>query len=196
MTNKERFIEIYKEKIKREGADRLLNFLLSDSSDFFTAPASTRYHGNYEGGLLEHSLNVYDCLCDILSRPRIKEVYGIEYSEESIAIAALLHDICKVNFYNVAFRNAKNEAGKWESVPYYTIDDRLPYGHGEKSVYIISGYMRLTRDEAFAIRYHMGFSADKENHGNVGKAMEMFPLAFFLNCADSEAAYYVEGSDK
>ena len=196
MTNKERFIEIYKEKIKREGADRLLNFLLSESSDFFTAPASTRYHGNYEGGLLEHSLNVYDCLCDILSRPRIKEVYGIEYSEESIAIAALLHDICKVNFYNVAFRNAKNEAGKWESVPYYTIDDRLPYGHGEKSVYIISGYMRLTRDEAFAIRYHMGFSADKENHGNVGKAMEMFPLAFFLNCADSVAAYYVEGSDK
>lgn len=196
MTNKERFIEIYKEKIKREGADRLLNFLLSESSDFFTAPASTRYHGNYEGGLLEHSLNVYDCLCDILSRPRIKEVYGIEYSEESIAIAALLHDICKVNFYNVAFRNAKNEAGKWETVPYYTIDDRLPYGHGEKSVYIISGYMRLTRDEAFAIRYHMGFSADKENHGNVGKAMEMFPLAFFLNCADSEAAYYVEGSDK
>ena len=196
MTNKERFIEIYKEKIKREGADRLLNFLLPESSDFFTAPASTRYHGNYEGGLLEHSLNVYDCLCDILSRPRIKEVYGIEYSEESIAIAALLHDICKVNFYNVAFRNAKNEAGKWESVPYYTIDDRLPYGHGEKSVYIISGYMRLTRDEAFAIRYHMGFSADKENHGNVGKAMEMFPLAFFLNCADSEAAYYVEGSDK
>ena len=196
MTNKERFIEIYKEKIKREGADRLLNFLLSESSDFFTAPASTRYHGNYEGGLLEHSLNVYDCLCDILSRPRIKEVYGIEYSEERIAIAALLHDICKVNFYNVAFRNAKNEAGKWESVPYYTIDDRLPYGHGEKSVYIISGYMRLTRDEAFAIRYHMGFSADKENHGNVGKAMEMFPLAFFLNCADSEAAYYVEGSDK
>ncbi len=196
MTNKERFIEIYKDKIKREGADKLLNFLLSESSDFFTAPASTRFHGNYEGGLLEHSLNVYDCLCDILSRPRIKEVYGIEYSEESIAIAALLHDLCKVNFYNVSFRNVKNEMGRWESVPYYTIEDSLPYGHGEKSVYIISGYMRLTRDEAFAIRYHMGFSADKENHGNVGKAMEMFPLAFFLNCADSEAAYYVEGSDK
>ncbi len=196
MTNKDRFIEIYKEKIKREGADKLLDFLLSSSSDFFTAPASTRFHGNYEGGLLEHSLNVYDCLCDIMKRPRIKEVYGIEYSEESIAIAALLHDLCKINFYNVSFRNVKNDMGKWESVPYYTIDDSLPYGHGEKSVYIISGYMRLTRDEAFAIRYHMGFSADKENHGNVGKAMEMFPLAFFLNCADSEAAYYVEGSEK
>ena len=196
MTNKERFIAIFKEKIKRDGADKLLDFLTSSSSDFFTAPASTRFHGNYEGGLLEHSLNVYDCLCDIMKRPRIKEVYGIEYSEESIAIAALLHDLCKINFYNVAFRNVKNDMGKWESVPFYTIDDSLPYGHGEKSVYIISGYMRLTRDEAFAIRYHMGFSADKENHGNVGKAMEMFPLAFFLNCADSEAAYYVEGSDK
>ncbi len=196
MTNKERFIAIYKDKIKRDGADKLLEFLLSSSSDFFTAPASTRFHGNYEGGLLEHSLNVYDCLCDIMKRPRIKEVYEIEYSEESIAIAALLHDLCKINFYNVSFRNVKNDMGKWESVPFYTIDDSLPYGHGEKSVYIISGYMRLTRDEAFAIRYHMGFSADKENHGNVGKAMEMFPLAFFLNCADSEAAYYVEGSDK
>lgn len=196
MTNKERFIAIYKDKIKRDGADKLLDFLLSSSSDFFTAPASARFHGNYEGGLVEHSLNVYDCLCDIMKRPRIKEVYGIEYSEESIAIAALLHDLCKINFYNVSFRNVKNDMGKWESVPFYTIDDSLPYGHGEKSVYIISGYMRLTRDEAFAIRYHMGFSADKENHGNVGKAMEMFPLAFFLNCADSEAAYYIEGSEK
>ena len=195
MTNKERFIDIFKSKIKREGADKLLAYLCSDGSDFFTAPASTRFHGNYEGGLCEHTLNVYDCLCDILSRPRVKEQYGIEYSEESIAIAALLHDICKVNFYNVSFRNVKNEEGRWESVPFYTIDDNLPYGHGEKSVYIASGYMRLTRDEAFAIRYHMGFSADKENHGNVGKAMEMFPLAFFLNCADTEAAYFLEGSN-
>lgn len=195
MTNRERFIDIYKTKIKREGADKLLAYLCSEGSDFFTAPASTRFHGNYEGGLLEHSLNVYDCLCDIMSRPRIKEMYGIEYSEESIAIAALLHDVCKINFYNVSFRNVKNEMGKWESVPFYTVDDNLPYGHGEKSVYIVSGYMRLTRDEAFAIRYHMGFSADKDNPGNVGKAMEMFPLAFFLNCADTEAAYFVEGSE-
>ena len=99
MTNKERFIEIFKTKIKREGSENLLNFLQSEACDFFTAPASTKYHGAYEGGLLEHSLNVYDCLCDILSRPRIKEQYGIEYSDESIAIVALLHDICKVNFY-------------------------------------------------------------------------------------------------
>ncbi|MBR2334734.1 MAG: hydrolase [Clostridia bacterium] len=195
MTNKERFIEIFKTNIKRDGAENLLNFLLSDASDFFTAPASTRYHGAYEGGLLEHTLNVYDCLVDILKRPRIKEVYGIQYSDESIAIAALLHDLCKINFYKVSFRNAKNAEGRWESVPYYTIEDSLPYGHGEKSVYIASGYMRLTRDEAFAIRYHMGFSTN-DDPGNVGKSLEMFPLAFFLNCADTEAAYYLEGSNK
>ncbi len=195
MTNKERFIDIFKSKIKREGADKLLAFLCSEGSDFFTAPASTRFHGNYEGGLCEHTLNVYDCLCDILSRPKVREQYGIQYSEESIAIAALLHDVCKINFYSVSFRNQKNAEGRWESVPFYTIEDNLPYGHGEKSVYIVSGYMRLTRDEAFAIRYHMGFSADKDNHGNVGKAMEMFPLAFFLNCADTEAAYFLEGSN-
>ena len=189
------FIEIYRSKIKREGADKLLDYLMSDACDFFYAPASTKFHGNYEGGLLEHSLNVYDCLCDIMKRPRIKEVYGIEYSEESIAIAALLHDICKTNFYKVSYRNVKNPEGKWESVPFYTIEDSLPYGHGEKSVYIASGYMRLTRDEAFAIRYHMGFS-DTDKIGDVGKAMEMFPLAFFLNCADSEAAYYMEETKK
>ena len=195
MTNREKFIDIFKSKIKREGADKLLAFLCSDASDFFTAPASTRFHGNYEGGLCEHTLNVYECLCDILGRERVREQYNINYSEESIAIAALLHDICKVNFYSVSFRNQKNAEGRWESVPYYTIEDNLPYGHGEKSVYMVSGYMKLTRDEAFAIRYHMGFSADKDNHGNVGKAMEMFPLAFFLNCADTEAAYFMEGSN-
>ena len=190
MTNQERFLEIYNEKIKRDGADKLLDFLMK--SDFFTAPASTRYHGACEGGLLAHSLNVYDCLVDILSRPRMKELYGVEYSDESIAIAALMHDICKVNFYKTSFRNAKDENGKWVSVPYYTIEDNLPYGHGEKSVYIVSGFMRLTRDEAFAIRYHMGFSGT-EDPGNVGRALEMFPLAYALCCADMEAAFLMEG---
>ena len=188
--NRQRFIDIYRTNITREGADKLLAYL--ESSDFFTAPASTRYHGAYEGGLLQHSLNVYDCLVDILNRPRVKELYGIEYSEESIAIAALMHDVCKVNFYKTSFRNAKDENGKWVSVPFYTIEDNLPYGHGEKSVYIVSGFMRLTRDEAFAIRYHMGFSGT-EDPGNVGRALEMFPLAYALCCADMEAAFLMEG---
>jgi hypothetical protein len=87
------------------------------------------------------------------------------------------------------------EDGVWKTVPYYTIEDKLPYGHGEKSVYIASGYMRLTRDEAFAIRYHMGFAgAESVNAiGNIGKAFEMFPLAFALSVADMEASYYIEG---
>ena len=190
MTDQERFIKIYKEKITREGADKLLEFLMK--SDFFTAPASTRYHGACEGGLLRHSLNVYDCLVDILARPRMKEVYGIEYSDESIAIAGLLHDICKVNFYKVSTRNVKDENGRWNTVPYYTIEDNLPYGHGEKSAYIVSAYLKLTRDEAFAIRYHMGFSGP-EDPGNVGKALELFPLAYATCCADMEAAFLMEG---
>ena len=191
MTAKERFIEIYNKCIKREGADKLLEYLLSPASDFFTAPASARFHSSYEGGLVEHSLNVYDCLVDIMNRKRMKEVYNIHYSDESIAIAALLHDLCKINFYRVESRNVKRN-GVWEAVPYYTIEDTLPYGHGEKSVYIASGFMRLTRDEAFAIRYHMGFSGPEDN-GTVGKALEMFPLAFALSVADMEAAYFLEG---
>ncbi len=191
MTNQERFVQIFQEKITREGADKLLEYL-TNGSDFFTAPASTRYHLACEGGLLQHSLNVYDCLVDILNRPRMRELYGVEYSEESIAIAGLLHDICKINFYKTSFRNVKDETGKWVSAPYYTIEDTIPYGHGEKSVYIISGFMRLTRDEAFAVRYHMGFSGTEDTN-NVGRALEMFPLAYAVCCADMEAAFLMEG---
>lgn len=192
MENKEKFIEIYKNNIKREGADKLLEYLLSPASDFFTAPASARFHGSYKGGLLDHSLNVYECLCDYLSRQRVKEVYNMNYPEESVAIVALLHDLCKINTYKESFRNVKDDSGTWQKVPSYTFDDNLPYGHGEKSVYIITGYMKLTREEAFAIRYHMGFS-DTEDKYSVGKAFEMFPLGFALSAADSEATYFIEG---
>ena len=188
---KKKFIEIYKAKIKREGADELLAFL--EGSDFFNAPASTRYHGSHAGGLCEHSINVYECLCDYLARPRVKEKYGMNYSEETVAIVSLLHDICKTNFYVETTRNVK-ENGVWKTVPYYSIEDQLPYGHGEKSVYMISAYMKLTRDEAFAIRYHMGF-AESNNVtyiNNVGKAYEMFPIAFAVSVADMEASYYLE----
>lgn len=193
MGAKETFIEIYKSKIQRRGAQQLLDYLTGDTSDFFIAPSSTRFHGSHEGGLVEHSVNVYHCLTDYLSRPRTKELYGMDYSEESVALVALLHDVCKLNFYKVDFRNAKNDKGVWEKVPYYTIDDTLPYGHGEKSVYIISSYMRLSREEAFAIRYHMGFSGC-EDKNTIGKAFEMFPLALALHVADMEASYYLEGT--
>lgn len=193
MGAKETFIEIYESKITRPGAEKLLDYLKSDASDFFTAPSSTRFHGSYEGGLVEHSVNVYQCLTDYLTRPRTKEVYNMDYSEETVALVALLHDLCKINFYKTDYRNAKNAQGQWERVPYYTIDDTLPYGHGEKSVYIISGFMRLSREEAFAIRYHMGFSGIEDRNA-IGKAFEMFPLAFALSVADMEATYYLEGT--
>ena len=195
MTKREEFIAVYQENIQRRGADRLLEWLDSDASDFFTAPSSTRFHGAYEGGLVEHSLNVYECLKDYLNRPRTKELYGMDYTPETIAVTALLHEICKVGFYAVDYRNAKNEQGVWEKVPYYTVRDTLPYGHGEKSVYMIQSFMRLTRDEAFAIRYHMGFSGN-EDKNSVGRALEMFPLALAVNVADMEATYYLEGSVK
>lgn len=190
MNAKERFIEIYQTYIKREGADKLLEYLLS--SDFFTAPASARFHSSFEGGLCEHSLNVYDCLVSYLNMPRTKEIMGVSYSEESIAIVALLHDLCKVGVYKKGFRNVKNEQGAWQRVDTFEYDDKLPYGHGEKSVYIASGYMRLTREEAFAIRYHMGYSSQTEDPRNVSAAFEMFPLAFALSTADSEATYFIE----
>mgnify|MGYP001336217056 CR=1 FL=1 len=195
MTDKERFLDIYRSTITREGADKLLEYLDSRACDFFTAPASARYHSAYEGGLLRHSLNVYDCLQNYLDRERVREVYGLEPDKESVAIVSLLHDICKVNTYKPGTRNVKDENGVWRQVPSYEYDDRLPYGHGEKSVYIISGFLRLTREEAFAIRYHMGFSSATDDSRNVGAAFELFPLAFALSVADMEATYFLESKE-
>ena len=192
MSDKEQFLKIYKQFIKRDGADKLLDFLESRASDFFTAPASARYHSAYEGGLLRHSLNVYECLLNYLERERVRDTYHMKVDPESIAIVALLHDLCKVNCYKPGTRNVKDENGKWQTVPTYEFDDKMPYGHGEKSVYIISGYMKLTREEAFAIRYHMGYSSEREDPRNVSAAFEMFPLAFAVHVADSEATYYLE----
>lgn len=194
MSIKEKFIEIYNREITRPGADKMLEFLQSPKSDFFTAPASTRFHGAYEGGLCEHSINVYECLRDYMERPRVKELYGLEVSPETIAIVSLLHDVCKIKCYKKGKRNVKDETGKWISVDTFEFDDTLPYGHGEKSVYMISPYMQLTREEAFAIRYHMGFSGG-EDVRNVGKAFEMFPLAFALSTADMEATYFLENEN-
>lgn len=190
---KAEFTEIYNENIKREGADKLLDYL-TNRCDFFTAPASTRFHGSFAGGLAQHSINVYRCLKDYLERPRVKEMYGLSYTEEQIALVSLLHDMCKIDCYKVDYRNAKNEQGQWERVPYYRFEDSLPYGHGEKSVYMISGFMRLSREEAMAIRWHMGFSGTEDSN-IVGRALEQFPLAFALATADMEASYFLE-SDK
>lgn len=131
MTKREEFIAVYQENIQRRGADRLLEWLDSDASDFFTAPSSTRFHGAYEGGLVEHSLNVYECLKDYLNRPRTKELYGMDYTPETIAVTALLHDICKVGFYAVDYRNAKNEQGVWKRCPTIPCGTPCPMGTGK-----------------------------------------------------------------
>ena len=193
MSAKEEFIELYQTHIHRDGAEGLLDYL-ENKSDFFTAPASAKYHGAYPGGLCDHSVNVYHCLADYLARPRVQELYGLEYSQETIAIVSLLHDVCKVGCYKAGSRNVKGPDGKWQSVPTFYYEDSLPYGHGEKSVYIISGFLRLTREEAMAIRWHMGFSGTEDNR-LVGQALQKYPLAFALATADMEATYFLEGEE-
>ncbi len=191
MTKKEEFIELFTKTIKRDGADKLLAYMQSNSCDFFTAPASTRFHGSFEGGLVEHSLNVYECMRDYLGRARVKEIYNLSFSDESIAVVSLLHDFCKINIYKSGKRNVKDANGVWQSVPTYEYQDKFPYGHGEKSVYMINNFMRLTHEEAFAIRYHMGFTSTDEVK-LVSDAFKQFPLAFVLSTADMEATFLLE----
>ena len=180
---KEEFIELLK-STKREGIDEIINFL--EKTDFFKAPASTRFHGNYEGGLLEHSMKVYE----ILKHKVKNSVIDINVGDDTLIIVALLHDICKANYYKVDFRNAKNERGEWEKVPYYTVDDTIPYGHGEKSVMMITEYMKLTSEEKYCIRWHMGFTEPKELYGTISLAYKKYPLALLMHEADLEATYF------
>lgn len=197
---KDRFVELYQQLITRPGADKLLAWL--ETADFFEAPASTRFHLSRPGGLVEHSIHVYHRLHDLFvsERQNRENEPFIELSdseEETIAICGLLHDICKANFYAVEMRNRKNEQGQWEKYPFYVVNDQLPYGHGEKSVYIISGFMKLTREEAMAIRWHMGFSDNDFKAGgfSVGNAFEKFPLALLTHMADLQATYLDERKD-
>ncbi|MCI8965645.1 MAG: HD domain-containing protein [Clostridia bacterium] len=180
---KEEFIKLLS-STEREGVEEIINFL--EKTDFYKAPASTRYHGNYEGGLLEHSLKVYEIL-----KEKVKTcVIDINAQEDTIILVALLHDICKANYYKVDYRNAKNERGEWEKVPYYTVDDTIPYGHGEKSVMMITEYVKLTSEEKYCIRWHMGFTEPKELYGTISIAYKKYPLALLLHEADLEATYF------
>lgn len=189
---KAEFMNIYNQNIHREGADKLLEWL-KNKSDFFTAPASTRFHSAHEGGLCEHSVKTYFRFLQNLDAEYDGNWENV-LSSESVAIIALLHDICKTNYYKVDYRNVKSETGEWEKKPYYTVDDSLPYGHGEKSVYMISGFMRLTREEAIAINWHMG-GFDKRVVGgdySMGDAFYKFPSALLFHISDTEASYLDE----
>ncbi len=187
---KEKFLKIYNNNITREGSKELLEFL--QKSDFFVAPASTQFHNAYEGGLCEHSINVYNRFLNA-----VKNEFGKNYlekvSNETIAICGLLHDICKVETFKVDTRNKKVD-GNWVQVPYYTVDDSLPYGHGEKSVYIISGFMRLSREEAMIINWHMGGFDARVRGGAYGlsDAYYKYPLAPLFHTCDMLATYLDE----
>lgn len=176
---------------KRPGIENLLEFIRK--SDFYTAPASTRFHGAYEGGLLEHSLNVLDCLAEKkASDNAIWHKVLVNVQSESVMIASLLHDLCKTYFYTTEMRNKKDESGAWVQVPFYTVDDRIPYGHGEKSVMMIEEYIKLLPAERYAIRWHMGSYEPKELWNTLGTAMEKYPLVLALHEADMEATYLLE----
>ena len=181
----EKFIELLK-STKREGIEDLIEFI--KKTDFFTAPASTRFHGCYEKGLLEHSMKVYE----ILKQKASTAVIPINTPEESIILITLLHDICKANFYKVDYRNAKNALGVWEKVPYYTIDDTIPYGHGEKSVMMITEYIKLTPEEKYSIRWHMGYTEPKELYNTIGAAYKKYPIALLTHEADLESTYFYD----
>ncbi len=191
------FIAAYRANIKRDGADKLLDYL-ANKSDFFTAPASSKFHNDFEGGLCAHSVNVYNRLIALLEA-EYGDSWKDLYSPETVAIVGLLHDVCKTDYYEVDFRNVKNkDTGAWEKVPYYRVEDKLPYGHGEKSVYIISGFMRLTREEAMAINWHMGGFDDRVRGGSytVGVAFQQYPLAVLTHTADFLATYLDEKKDE
>ena len=198
--------------VQRDGMDRLLNYIKT-KTDFYKAPASTRFHLACDGGLLQHSLNVYDCLAAKRNSPVWKDVLQ-DIPEESLIISALLHDLCKANFYVEGTKNqktydpekvaaAENWQRKhdnqgdfiWETVKTYQIDDQLPLGHGEKSVMLIQCYIRLTMQEVMAIRWHMGFTEAKENWTAVGQAMEKYPIVLAIHEADLEASKILEVKD-
>ena len=186
MDYKQKFIEYYQANIHREGADRLLEWL--QTTDFFTAPASTRYHCACPSGLVQHSVNVYEVMMEKHFDPETD-------SAESFALCALLHDVCKAQFYKISTRNVKNDAtGQWEKVPSYSVEDLFPYGHGEKSVFLIERFMKLHIEEAVAIRWHMGGFDDAARGGcfAISEAYDKYPLAVKLHIADLEATYLME----
>ena len=188
--NKQEFLRLLRENVTRDGVDKLIEWI--ETTDFFVAPASTKFHSAFEGGLCQHSLNVYYKLLDL-----VKMEFGEEWQEtvslETITVVALLHDICKANTYKTEMRNTKVN-GEWVQQPYYTVADSLPYGHGEKSVYIVNAYIRLTREEALAINWHMGGFDMRVKGGSfsLSDAFYMYKLCPLLHAADLLATYLDE----
>lgn len=169
------FKEIYTTHIKREGSAELLKWL--ESTDFFTAPGSTRFHDCYYGGLADHSVRMFEELTRL-----VKAYPELKVSAETAAIVTLLHDVCKAGCYKTEMRNRKNEFGQWEKYPVYTFKEDFPFGgHGSKSVYLIQKFMKLTDEEAVCINCHMGV---ENGNYSVNDAYRAYPLAFLVHTAD------------
>ena len=183
----DRFVGLLSE-VQRPGIDKLLEWL--EKSDFYTSPASTKHHGAIEGGLLSHSLAVYDALL------KITEAFGVSATPETKVIVALTHDLCKVNTYKIGTKNVQNqETKKWEPTQYYFVEDKLPLGHGEKSVILLQAFIRPTIEEIMAIRWHMSGFDDAARGGWGGSAAlsaayKQYPLAVALHLADMADSYF------
>lgn len=186
--------------VKRDGIDKLLAYIRK--SDFYRAPASTRFHSCHDGGLLEHSLNLYECLLSKKQNPIWAEVLR-EIDDESLILVALLHDLCKSYLYVPEFKNKKvysdtgtkrDEGGRfdWQAVKGYSTDDKIPYGHGEKSVMMIEEFIKLKPIERYAIRWHMGFTEPKEYWNTLTTAIKKYPVILAVHQADMEATYLLE----
>ncbi len=186
---REIYLEMW-EPVKRAGKADFLEWL--DRTDFYSAPCSTKHHLAEKEGLVVHSIHVAkgtQSFCKLY-----KNI--VQIPEESQLIVSLTHDVCKANFYKESTRNVQGEDGKWNKVPFYVVEDKCPYGHGEKSAMLVSSFMKLTMEEQMAIRWHMGgFTSgiqDYQLSGALSKAFAEYPLAFILHMADMHATYMME----
>ena len=206
--NKAEFEEIARKYIKRDGLEKVLAWL--EQSDFYSAPASTQYHLSVEGGLCQHSLNVFHSMVELCNKYWNKEesddnIYNGDsleqdgaFNMENIAIVALFHDICKANCYVRDFKNVKVN-GKWEQQEYWKWDEQFVYGHGSKSVYILQQYMRLYIDEAQAIRFHMGGREDplsQQYERQYATIYDNSKFAVMLYLADNWSCFLVENEQE
>lgn len=196
----ELYHDIFSSYITREGSSELASFV--EKSDFFTAPASTRFHMCVPNGLLKHSLIVMLCLLHKKKNPVWGEILK-QYSEETLIIVSIFHDLCKTYFYKSSTKNVKvykengtkHDAGgnyDWETQPCYEVNDKYPLGHGEKSCYFLTKFIDLNIAEYSSIRWHMGYTLPKDDYSTLGNAMDTYPLVLALHEADLEATHLIE----
>lgn len=191
--NRKTFLDVCRNYIQREGLLNLLEYL-NCQTDFFSAPASAARHLDEPGGLCQHSLNVFETLMRINKSTMEPYVFSNDnacfdpISEESIAIVSLFHDIWKCNRFKSCEKRRKNHLGQWESYQGYEEVDDFPYGHGEKSILMLSHYLKLNRDEMLAIRWHRGAFEAGEAGSQMRKAYyeacRRFALVPLLQSAD------------